>query len=161
MINYVNSKIKHKSKTILGVIRNLLLDFILYFVTAYMRKCLVHVTLAQGTTQHTLYITWGSKYKILYDKQFTTVTKHKLCSELLEWKMIESTYKVNTHCNLLYTRNMELFELDVNKICGLLRNSWRTTKWDRSLGIEGRRVVATTSIKSLKNWVIYIGDNVY
>ena len=32
----LNSKIKQKSKTILGVIRNLVLDFILYFVTAYI-----------------------------------------------------------------------------------------------------------------------------
>ena len=34
----VNSKIKRKYKTVLGVIRNLILDFILYFVTSYMRK---------------------------------------------------------------------------------------------------------------------------
>ena len=53
----VNFKMKHKSKTILGVIKNLVLDFILYFVTAYMRKYPVHVTSAQGTTQNTLYIT--------------------------------------------------------------------------------------------------------
>ena len=53
----VNSKIKYKSNTMLGVIRNLVLDFILYFVTAYMRKCPIHVTSAQGTTQNTLYIT--------------------------------------------------------------------------------------------------------
>ena len=33
----VNSKIKQKSKTILGVIRNLVFDFILYFVTAYKK----------------------------------------------------------------------------------------------------------------------------
>ena len=52
----VNSKIKQKSKTILGVIRNLVLDFILYFVTAYMRKCPIHVTSTQGTAQNTLYI---------------------------------------------------------------------------------------------------------
>ena len=45
----VNSKIKHKSKTMLGVIRNLVLDFILYFVTVYMRKCHIHITSAQGT----------------------------------------------------------------------------------------------------------------
>ena len=32
----VNSKIKQKSETILGVIRNLVLDFIFYFVTAYI-----------------------------------------------------------------------------------------------------------------------------
>ena len=42
----VNSKIKHKSKTMLGVIRNLVLDFILYFVTKYP----IFVTSAQGTT---------------------------------------------------------------------------------------------------------------
>ena len=35
-IMIVNSKIKQKFKTILGVIRNLALDFILYFVTAYI-----------------------------------------------------------------------------------------------------------------------------
>ena len=32
------------SKTILGVIRNLVLDFILYFVTTSMRKYPIHVT---------------------------------------------------------------------------------------------------------------------
>ena len=54
----VNSKIKQKSKTILGVIRNLLLDFILYFVTAsaYMRKYPIHVTSAKGTKQDMLCI---------------------------------------------------------------------------------------------------------
>ena len=39
-----NSKIKHKFERILGVIRNLGLDFILFFVTAYMRKYPTHVT---------------------------------------------------------------------------------------------------------------------
>ena len=43
-IMIVNSKIKQKSKTILGVIRNLVLDFILYFVTTCMRKYPIHVT---------------------------------------------------------------------------------------------------------------------
>ena len=32
----VNSKIKQKSKTVLGRIRNLVLNFVLYFVTAYI-----------------------------------------------------------------------------------------------------------------------------
>ena len=54
----VNSKIKHKLETILGVSRNLVLYLILYFVTAYMRKYPIHVSSAQGTTQNTLYITW-------------------------------------------------------------------------------------------------------
>ena len=55
-IMIVNSKTKYKSNTMLGVIRNLVLDFILYFGTAYIRKCPIHVTSAQGTTQNILYI---------------------------------------------------------------------------------------------------------
>ena len=35
-IMIVKSKIKQKPKTILTVIRNIVLDFILYFVTAYI-----------------------------------------------------------------------------------------------------------------------------
>ena len=35
-IMIVNYKIKQKSKAILGVIRNLVLDFILYFVNGYI-----------------------------------------------------------------------------------------------------------------------------
>ena len=41
----------------LGVILNLVLDSILYFVTVYMKKYPIHLTSAQGTTQNTLYIT--------------------------------------------------------------------------------------------------------
>ena len=32
--------------------RNLVLEFIFYFVTAYMRKYPIHLTFAQGTTQN-------------------------------------------------------------------------------------------------------------
>ena len=53
----VNSKIKHLSNTMLGVRINLVLDCILYFVTAYMRNCPILVTSAQGATPNTLYIT--------------------------------------------------------------------------------------------------------
>ena len=53
----VNSKIKHKSKTMLGIIRNLVFDFILYFVAASIRKYLIYLTSAQGVTQNKLYIT--------------------------------------------------------------------------------------------------------
>ena len=56
-IMIVNFKIKHKSKKILRVIRNLIHDFILYFVTACMRKYPIHVTSPQGTTQNAPYIT--------------------------------------------------------------------------------------------------------
>ena len=55
-IMIVNSQIKHKSKTMLGVIRNLVLDFIIYFVTAYMRKYPIYLISAQCMTQNTLYI---------------------------------------------------------------------------------------------------------
>ena len=51
----VNSKITHKCKTMLGVIRNLVLDFIIYFVTAYMRKYPIH--LHQHRVQHIIHYT--------------------------------------------------------------------------------------------------------
>ena len=44
--------------------------------------------------------------KIFYEKQFKAVTTHKKCSKLLQWKIIEPTYNVNTHCNLLYVLNV-------------------------------------------------------
>ena len=47
----VNFRIKHKSKTMWEVMRNLVMDFIIYFVTSYMRKCPIHVKSAQRTTQ--------------------------------------------------------------------------------------------------------------
>lgn len=53
----VNSNIKPKSKTTLGVIRNLVLDFILYSVAPYMRNYPIHALSGQGTTQDALYIT--------------------------------------------------------------------------------------------------------
>ena len=45
-IMIVNSKIKHQSETVSEVIIYLVLDFILYFVTAYMRKYPIYVTSA-------------------------------------------------------------------------------------------------------------------
>ena len=56
-IMIVNAKIKQKCKAMLGVIRHLILDFILYFVTAYIKKYPIHVTPAQGAAQNVLYIT--------------------------------------------------------------------------------------------------------
>ena len=58
-----------------------------------MRKYPTHVTSAQGTTQNTLYITWGRKH--------TTVTTQ-----------IDLQNYYNEKCNLLYVlKGMELFEL--------------------------------------------------
>ena len=45
----VNSKTKQKSKTIVRRIRNLVLDFILYFVTAYTAYILYFVTAVPHT----------------------------------------------------------------------------------------------------------------
>ena len=81
-IMILNSKIKHKSKTVLEVIRNLVLDFILFVVTVYMRKCPMHIT-AQDTTQNTL-TSIEEVVELLYDKQLTAVTTHKSCSKLLQ-----------------------------------------------------------------------------
>ena len=55
----------------------------------YMRKYPIHV-------------------KKIYDKQFTTVTTHKNIQNHYNEKC---TYNVNTHCNLLYAKSMELFKL--------------------------------------------------
>ena len=55
-IMIVNYKIKHKFKAMLVVIKNLVFDYILYFVTAYMRKYSIHVT-AQSRVQNIIYIT--------------------------------------------------------------------------------------------------------
>ena len=52
-----NSKVKYKSKAMLGFIRNLVLDFILYFVTAHMRNYPIHAISSQTTAQYTLHIT--------------------------------------------------------------------------------------------------------
>ena len=68
----VNSKIKYRSKIMVGVNKYLVLDFILcywnfwfssssFFVTVLMRKDVTHVISAQGTIQNTLYINWGIK----------------------------------------------------------------------------------------------------
>ena len=140
-----NSKIKRKCKTMLAVIRNLILDFILYFFTAYMRKYPAHVTSVQGRAQNTLYITWRSKQKVFYDKE-----SHKKNSKLLEVKMIESSQcKYKPICYMhekhgiiwtLFKKKANFFLLkllfvkircliNVNKICGPLRNGWKTTKW--------------------------------
>ena len=67
----INSKIKHKSKTMLGVIRYLALDFILCYLNlsdfiVVLSLLLdpwksVHATSARGTSQNLLHSTWGSK----------------------------------------------------------------------------------------------------
>ena len=84
-----NSKIKHKSKAMFVVTRNLVLDFLLCFVTAYMRKYLIHVISAQGARQKTL-ISLEEVSKNSFMTQFTAITTHKKWSKLLQWKLIVS-----------------------------------------------------------------------
>ena len=58
----------------LGVIRNVVLHFILYFVPVYIRKYSMHVTSAHGTTS----LEEVSK-KPFMTNNFATVTTHKKC----------------------------------------------------------------------------------
>ena len=51
----VNSKIKHKCKTMLGVIRNVVLDFTLYFLIAYMKVPYTCNNSTGCNTKYTMY----------------------------------------------------------------------------------------------------------
>ena len=98
----VNSKLKQKSKTILGVIRNVVLDFILCYCIHYMRRYPTPVTWAQGETPVTLCITWGSKlWQTKYMTNNLQQWLHKKMFKIITMKNV-ATYNLNTHCNLLY-----------------------------------------------------------
>ena len=84
----VNSKIKQKSETILGVIRNLVLDIILYFVTAYIIwESTLYMWHEHRVKNQIHYASVEELSKTFYDKQFTTVTTDKKGSQLLQWKI--------------------------------------------------------------------------
>ena len=59
-----------------GMIRNLILDFILYFVAAYIKDYPTHVISAQGTAQNTSLeevsknILWQTIYNSNYTQKF-------------------------------------------------------------------------------------------
>ena len=62
--------------------RNLVLDFILHFVTVYMRKYPIHVKSVQG--QHKIHYTAfeeKSKKTFMTNTFITTVTTHEKCSK--------------------------------------------------------------------------------
>ena len=94
----VNSKIKQKLKTILGVIRDIVLDFILYFGTTYI---LTESTLyMQHGHQNTLYLKIHQTHyasleevKKSYDKQFITITTYKNVQNYYNGKC---TYNIKT-----------------------------------------------------------------
>ena len=80
----VNSKIKHKFKTILGVIRNLVLDFILFFVTAYMRKYPIHCNISTGyNTKCTIYHL-RKQVKNMFRQTIYNSNYTQKCSKLLQ-----------------------------------------------------------------------------
>ena len=77
-IKILNSKIMHKSKKKKKKRKwwgwsevYFLISFFTF--SLHMTRYHIHVTLAQVTTQNILYIFWSSKYKIFFDKLFTTV----------------------------------------------------------------------------------------
>ena len=72
-VTIANSKVKHKYERIMGRIRNLVLDFILYFVTLRVQHKIQYTSLEEVSR------------KSFYGKQLTTVTTHKKCSKLLQW----------------------------------------------------------------------------
>ena len=88
----VNSKIKQKSKTILGRIRNLVLDFILYFVTAYIIWESTLYMYHEHRVKHQIY--YASLEEVSKKKQFTTVTTHKNAQNYYNEKC---TYNVIIH----------------------------------------------------------------
>ena len=96
----VNSEIKQKSKRTLGRIRNLVLGFILYFVTAYIIwESTLYMQHDHRVKHQIHYASLEEVSKTFYGKKFTTVTTHKTVQNYFNEKY---TYNVNTHWNLLY-----------------------------------------------------------
>ena len=90
----LNSNIKQNSKTIFGVIRNLILDFILYFVTAYIIWESTLYMYHEHRVKHQIhYASLEEVSKKNYDKQFTTVTTHKNVQNYYNGKC---TYNIKT-----------------------------------------------------------------
>ena len=87
-IMILNSNIKQNSKTIFGVIRNLILDFILYFVTAYI---IWESTLYMYHEHRVKYeIHYASLEDVSKKRSWQTIYNsnyRKKCSKLLQLKM--------------------------------------------------------------------------
>ena len=100
-IMVVNSKIKHKSKTILGVIRSLVLDFFLYFVTAYIIWESSQYMYHEHMVQHQIHYT--SLEDVSKKIFMPSNLQQELHTKIFKLNYDEKcTYNVNTHCNLLY-----------------------------------------------------------
>ena len=97
----VISKIKKKSKTISGVIRNLVFDFILYpLVLHILYEKVLDTCNVRNRLKHQIhYASLEKVSKKNYDKYFTKVTTHKNVQYYYNEKC---RYNVNTHWNLQY-----------------------------------------------------------
>ena len=84
----VNSEIKQKSKRTLGRIRNLVLGFILYFVTAYIIWESTLYMQHEHRVKHQIHFASLEKkgkkklWQAIYNSNYT-----QKCSKLLQWKM--------------------------------------------------------------------------
>ena len=84
----VNSKIKQKSKTILRVIRNIVLDFILYFVIAYILSGSILYMWHEHKVKHQIHyasleeVSKKKLWQTIYNSNYT-----QKCSKLLQLKM--------------------------------------------------------------------------
>ena len=101
----INFKIKYKSNTMLGVIRNLVLvsSFTLLLPIWESALYMKHQRRGQQETHYTSLEEVNKKSFMANNLQQYVHTNNVQSYYLLQWKMIESTYKVNTHCSLLYT----------------------------------------------------------
>ena len=86
-----NLKIKYEFKTMLGVIRNIVLDFILYFAIAYAQlQHKIHYTSLEEVLKKNL---WQTIYSSNCTQKFSIHYKKK---------KIELKYNVNITCNFLF-----------------------------------------------------------
>ena len=101
----INFKIKYKSNTMLGVIRNLVLvsSFTLLLPIWESALYMKHQRRGQQETHYASLEEVNKKSFMANNLQQYVHTNNVQSYYLLQWKMIESTYKVNTHCSLLYT----------------------------------------------------------
>ena len=87
-IMILNSNIKQNSKTIFGVIRNLILDFILYFVTAYIIWESTLYMYHEHRVKHQIH--YASLEDVSKKRSRQTIYNsnyRKKCSKLLQLKM--------------------------------------------------------------------------
>ena len=100
MVMILNFKIKQKFKTILGVIRNLVRDFILYFVTAYFIWESTLYMEHEHRVKHQIH--YASLEEVSKKFLWQTICNSNYTQNVQNYYNEKCTYNVNTHYNLLY-----------------------------------------------------------